>query len=612
MFPTVWAGAALVPVFSAILSTNALIFELPSHAKRTSHNRLAHKVKRAAPVLPIGWAYQGCYTDGVARSLTGPTFNADNMTNDKCVAYCAANKYIYAATEYSRECYCGNSLENGATVATSGCDMMCNGDTTQSCGGGFRISVYKSSATAPPAPSALASYNGWGYQGCLVDSTANRALGVGMGYTGSLTPQKCLDACHGQGYLYAGMEYSVECYCANTLPANAALGNLLDCNMPCAGNSGNDQYFCGSGNRLSFYKYGAAAISQSSSASSTVASSTSSQATDTITTQVVTTTQTTTSAAASVSNAPAANGWTTMGCYTDKVTSRTLAFGQPASAAMTIEKCQATCLAGGFKYAGVEYSVECFCANTLTVGAGPANDGRCKMPCSGDASETCGGADGVNVFFYGVAAGTSSAAGSSASSVATSSPSAAQPATPTNGVVATYNGWTYMNCYVDAVAARTLPVAMGVLGGPAAMTVELCLDACKKNNYPVAGLEYSSECYCGNALPPQIATDGRCKMYCNGAATTICGGPDGLTVYQYGVAAASSLSTTATSSSTVGASSISSSSSNTSTAAASSSSSTTTPASSSSSTSAPASSSSSNTSASVSSSSSTSASESSS
>lgn len=82
------------------------------------------------------------------------------------------------------------------------------GDTTQVCGGGFRISVYKSSATPPPAPSALATYNGWGYQGCLVDAAASRSLGVGMGYTGALTPQKCLDACHGQGYQYAGMEYS--------------------------------------------------------------------------------------------------------------------------------------------------------------------------------------------------------------------------------------------------------------------------------------------------------------------------------------------------------------------------------------------------------------------
>jgi hypothetical protein len=44
----------------------------------------------------------GIYRDGAARTLAGATINADDMTNDKCVAYCASNNYIYAATEYSR------------------------------------------------------------------------------------------------------------------------------------------------------------------------------------------------------------------------------------------------------------------------------------------------------------------------------------------------------------------------------------------------------------------------------------------------------------------------------------------------------------------------------
>lgn len=40
------------------------------------------------------------------------------------------------------------------------------------------------------------------------DDVADRSLAVGMGYTAPLTPQKCLDACHAQGYLYAGLEYA--------------------------------------------------------------------------------------------------------------------------------------------------------------------------------------------------------------------------------------------------------------------------------------------------------------------------------------------------------------------------------------------------------------------
>lgn len=44
--------------------------------------------------------------------------------------------------------------------------------------------------------------------GFYSDGAAARTLLVGMGYTAPLTPEKCLDACHAQGYQYAGLEYS--------------------------------------------------------------------------------------------------------------------------------------------------------------------------------------------------------------------------------------------------------------------------------------------------------------------------------------------------------------------------------------------------------------------
>ncbi|KAG8763976.1 hypothetical protein FRC15_007816 [Serendipita sp. 397] len=100
---------------------------------------------------------------------------------------------------------CDNDLQNGATT-TTGCDMLCNGDNTQTCGGGYKLSVYRSSKTGP-AP--LQTYNNWGYQGCYTDTIAARTLPVGMAYAGSLTPQKCIDACASQNYNYAGLEYSV-------------------------------------------------------------------------------------------------------------------------------------------------------------------------------------------------------------------------------------------------------------------------------------------------------------------------------------------------------------------------------------------------------------------
>ncbi|KIM19906.1 hypothetical protein M408DRAFT_334226 [Serendipita vermifera MAFF 305830] len=70
----------------------------------------------------------------------------------------------------------------------------------------------------------------------------------------------------------------------------------------------------------------------------------------------------------------------------------------------------------------------------------------------------------------------------------------------------------------------------------APMTVGNCVDACSAAGYTVAGVEWSFECYCGNALPPVAATDG-CVMKCDGDSAHLCGGPVRLNVYQKAAAA---------------------------------------------------------------------------
>lgn len=109
----------------------------------------------------------------------------------------------------------------------------------------------------------------------------------------------------------------------------------------------------------------------------------------------------------------------------------------------------------------------------------------------GNPLELCGGGNGLSVYH---------------SQSTSNSPSTVQ----------TYNSWTHSNCYVDSTANRALPIAMQVPGGPAAMTVELCLDACQSAGYGFAGVEWSQECYCGTSLPTEVATDGHCSMACDG------------------------------------------------------------------------------------------------
>jgi hypothetical protein len=56
-------------------------------------------------------------------------------------------------------------------------------------------------------------------------------------------------------------------------------------------------------------------------------------------------------------------GWTALGCYTDTAAPRTLGAQVSVHAAMTIERCIATCDAADYKYAGLEFGSECrFCS----------------------------------------------------------------------------------------------------------------------------------------------------------------------------------------------------------------------------------------------------------
>jgi glucan 1,3-beta-glucosidase len=80
------------------------------------------------------------------------------------------------------------------------------------------------------------------------------------------------------------------------------------------------------------------------------------------TSSVSLTTMSTVTTATTTASGSGPSGWTFLGCYTDNGNGRTLKNGLQVpggASAMTIELCEATCLAAGYAIAGVEYSGEC-------------------------------------------------------------------------------------------------------------------------------------------------------------------------------------------------------------------------------------------------------------
>jgi hypothetical protein len=88
-------------------------------------------------------------------------------------------------------------------------------------------------------------------------------------------------------------------------------------------------------------------------------------------------------------------------CYIDGGNSRVLPYPSakpPWDHALTEGGCMQLCHDAGFSLAGVEDGAQCFCGNS-TAAAAQAGSG-CDMPCSGNATQKCGGRSRVNVLAF--------------------------------------------------------------------------------------------------------------------------------------------------------------------------------------------------------------------
>lgn len=281
------------------------------------------------------------------------------------------------------------------------------------------------------------------------------------------------------------------------------------CNMACKGNTSE---VCGGPNRLDVYDFNNAISSLPTSTTSSTSK---------------------TSASASVTTTSIAlSGWTSLGCYTDSVGARTLAtqiYSIPG-ASMTIELCTAACLAAGFPLAGVEYAGECYCGTAFANGGGPAPDGNslCNMACNGNTAEKCGGPNRLNVYSH------TASSSSSTNSILGTGTSTSKPSSTTSiatGVTGLPTGWTSKGCWLDQQYGRILPV-----GEPdsATLTVESCVATCIAGGYSIAGMEYYTQCFCGNAIVNQgvlASPQSGCNTPCGGNSAEMCGGPDRMSIY---------------------------------------------------------------------------------
>lgn len=94
----------------------------------------------------------------------------------------------------------------------------------------------------------------------------------------------------------------------------------------------------------------------------------------------------------------------------------------------------------------------------------------------------------------------------------------------------TITGWDYTGCFTETTEVRTLN---GASYFSDTMTVARCATFCTNGNFPVFGVEYGRECYCGASLGAESlpAPETECSFSCAGKASDSCGGSDRLNVY---------------------------------------------------------------------------------
>lgn len=436
-----------------------------------------------------GYGSIGCYTEATNGRALPNGVATTKKTVGQCVTACSAQNYKYAGVEYGGECWCGNAFTAGAVQAKIGdCNMPCNDNGTEYCGGPSRLNVYQkggsastTTTTLPTTPTTTPGTPGntttpvspvnpsttttttttssptatptgpsrkpvvstnWQYQGCWTEATNSRALTGKTFANDTMTLESCAKFC--DTFTYFGVEYGRECYCGNSLQTGSVNATIADCSFLCPGDK---TEYCGAGNRLELYKYQAAPNPKPSTATPSPS----------------------TPGTPTPSGTPPGNS--------------------------NVEK------------------------PSSSSSAPPSSTPSASTPSATPTPST-------------------------SSATPTSSSTSAKP-TPTGPSIYPGNAnFTYYHCVSEPSSGRLL--VNQVLNDNKNMTIENCLQKCTqastpKLKYSWAGVEYGQECWCGDKLrldggqaaktPGKNITDSECNFLCPGNKTSYCGAGVKMSVY---------------------------------------------------------------------------------
>ena len=85
-------------------------------------------------------------------------------------------------------------------------------------------------------------------------------------------------------------------------------------------------------------------------------------------------------------------------CVFDDAKDRVLKEYFFSSKDMTIDMCLSACRSKGFRYSGLQWSIECYCGEEPVNGFEFAWLGKCSHRCAGNSNQICGGSYAMSVY----------------------------------------------------------------------------------------------------------------------------------------------------------------------------------------------------------------------
>jgi WSC domain len=208
-------------------------------------NAVSEQYPPLNPITQQGiYRYYGCFKENnPGRQLQTQVYGAPDNRNGKCIAACSAAGYIFAATQYNSECWCGNYRPK-LVVDEKNCNFPCSGNVNEVCGGnginqdGAFMSLFgdntrfDGNVTKDVGPFVNPGVLGFTSLGCYTEATTGRALSKGANPV-NVTIAGCIAACASGGNSMAGMEYGGECVSLDSVFPSGRGGHWLtfDCSI---------------------------------------------------------------------------------------------------------------------------------------------------------------------------------------------------------------------------------------------------------------------------------------------------------------------------------------------------------------------------------------------